>query len=84
MDIVITPELQKYYENRIEMMSGDAWRDLVEDVAYRLSAANDISSIKDEKELHFRRGEISIMRWIIGLEELTTTQLKGEDNADSA
>lgn len=78
----MSPELQSYYESRMFMFSEKAWRDLVEDVQGMLDATNDISGIDDEKTLHFRKGEISIMRWILSLEDMTSEayeQLKAED-----
>lgn len=64
----MTEELRKYYENRISMFASEGWRDLIEDVIEMENATNDISPIQDEKTLHFRRGELSIMRWILSLE----------------
>jgi hypothetical protein len=65
----LTPELQRYYEDRLAMMSEKAWKDLMEDVDAMLQATNDLSAVQDEKTLHFRRGEISIMRWMLSLKE---------------
>jgi hypothetical protein len=28
----VTPDLQKYYEDRFSMMGSDGWKDLVEDI----------------------------------------------------
>lgn len=51
------------------MFASEGWRDLIEDVVAMESATNDISPIQDEKTLHFRRGELSIMRWLLTLEQ---------------
>jgi hypothetical protein len=67
----MTPELQKYYEDRMAMMGSIAWKQLMEDVQNMLTATNDISAVHDEKMLHFRRGEISIMRWMLTLKDTT-------------
>lgn len=78
----MTPELQLYYEQRLAIMGDPAWKDLMEDVQKMLDATNDISSILDEKTLHFRRGEISIMRWLLALKDMSEEsyqQLKDED-----
>lgn len=80
----MTPELQIYYESRLSMMSDTAWRDLEDDVRNMMFATNDISSVQDEKTLHYRRGEISMMRWILSLREVSEQayqQLKDEDAA---
>ena len=81
----MTPELQKYYEKRLSMMGDKAWDDLMEDVRNMLTATNNVSAIPDEKTLHFRRGEISIMNWILSLKDTSEQayiQLK-EEHADA-
>ena len=63
--------LIKYYEDRLNMMSSQAWKDLIDDVQSMIDANNNVMVIQDEKTLHFKRGEISIMNWILSLEEMT-------------
>jgi hypothetical protein len=60
----MTPELQKYYEDRFTMFSQQGWLDLMEDVDNMLDAMNNVSTIADEKSLQFRKGEISILTWL--------------------
>jgi hypothetical protein len=67
----MTPELQRYYEQRLSMMGEEAWKDLMFDVEQMLAATNDLSSVQDEKTLHFRRGEISIIRWLLSLQSVS-------------
>jgi hypothetical protein len=69
----MAPELQKYYENRLSMMAEPAWKDLMEDIEAMIASTNDISSIQDEKTLHYRRGELSMMRWVLNLESISET-----------
>lgn len=74
-------ELQRYYEARMSMMGDEAWKDLMEDVQGMYDSTNDLTSIQDEKTLHFRRGELSIMKWLLNLKaasETTFQQLKDE------
>jgi hypothetical protein len=63
----MTPELQKYYEDRFDLFSRPGWLDLMEDVEDMLAAMNNVSTIADEKSLQFRKGEISILTWLITL-----------------
>jgi hypothetical protein len=49
----MTPELQKYYEDRFDLFSRRGWFDLMEDVEVMLEAMNNVSTIADEKSLHF-------------------------------
>lgn len=63
----MTPELQKYYEERFSMLSQQGWIDLMEDVDKMVESLNNIGAIADEKTLHFRRGELSILIWLKNL-----------------
>ena len=77
----MTPELQRYYEARLSMMAEPAWADLMEDVEAMIQSTNDIASVQDEKTLHYRRGELSMMRWVLNLRsisEATYQQLQSE------
>ena len=67
----MTPELQKYYESRFSMMSTDGWRDLIEDIDSMVEALNNISTIQDEKDLQFKKGELSILTWLKNLKEVS-------------
>ena len=74
--------LQTYYENRIAMMSSDAWKDLMEDVQTMLDATNTLDGTnKDNVDL--KKGEVSIMRWMLSLKDISAEafqQLKDEEN----
>jgi len=63
-------KLQQYYENRFEMMSTDGWRDLIEDIEGMLKAADTLDGATVDN-LKFKQGEISIMRWILSLKEVS-------------
>jgi len=67
----MTPELQKYYENRFSMMASDGWMELIEDVDAMVEALNNISTIQDEKDLQFKKGELSILTWLKNLKEVS-------------
>lgn len=74
-------KLQDYYENRLAMMSSEAWKDLMDDVMDMLAATNTLDGTnKDNVDL--KKGEVSIMRWILALKEVSEQayqQLKDED-----
>lgn len=64
-------ELQKYYEDRFDLFSRPGWIDMMEDIDNMLTALNNVSTIADEKSLQFRKGEISILTWLITLKEIS-------------
>lgn len=61
----------RYYEERLAMMGTQAWADLMIDVEVMREAINNISNIQDEKTLHFKRGELSMMNWLLSLKEVS-------------
>jgi hypothetical protein len=65
------PELQKYYEARFDLMSKEGWKDLMEDIDTMIESLNNISTIPDEKSLHFKKGELSILTWLRTLKEVS-------------
>jgi hypothetical protein len=67
----MTPELQKYYEDRFTMMSGQGWVDLMEDIDGMIAGINNISSVQDEKDLQFKKGELSILIWLKTLKKVS-------------
>ena len=82
----MTPELQAYYERRLSMMGDEAWSDLMDDVRQMAEATNRLDGVDDIETLKFRKGELSIMNWLLSLKEvseMTYLQLKEEDE-DSA
>lgn len=76
----MTPELRKYYENRLEMMGSPAWKDLMEDVDKMLKAADTLSGATIGN-LQYKQGEINIMRWLLSLKQTSDevySQLKDD------
>ena len=67
----MSPELQRYYEERFSMMSTQGWADLMEDVDKMIEPINNISTIVDEKGLQFRKGELSILIWLKNLKQVS-------------
>jgi hypothetical protein len=67
----MTPELQKYYEERFSMMATQGWKDLLEDIDNMANALNNITTVQDEKDLMFKKGELSILIWLKTLKEVS-------------
>ena len=67
----MTPELEKYYEERFSTMATEGWRDLMEDVERMIEPLNNIATIADEKSLQYRKGELSILTWLQNLKQVS-------------
>jgi hypothetical protein len=76
----MTPELQKYYEDRFSMMSTPGWTALLEDIEEIMTSINDISVLQDEKQLQFKKGELSILRWLHSLKQVSEQAYEGLQN----
>lgn len=72
--------LQDYYEERLSMCSSKGWEQLMEDVEIMLKATNTLDGVTKEN-VDFKKGEVSIMRWMLSLKEVSEQayqQLKEE------
>ena len=67
MDVI----LQRYYEDRLNMCSTDPWKELMTDVAAMLKATDTLSSVSDTHSLDFRKGEVSMMRWMLSIADVS-------------
>ena len=64
-------ELQRYYEERFSMMVTAGWADLMEDLKVMLDQYSNIDSVNTDDTLHFRKGQVDILKYILGLKELS-------------
>jgi hypothetical protein len=81
---MIDKQLEKYYEARLSMFASQGWKDFIEDVEGIIESVDRISPIVDEKQLWFKKGELSNLVWLKNLEQESKSayqQLKDEDNA---
>lgn len=67
----MTPELQRYYEDRFAMMASPGWADLIEDIDLMITSINNIATVDGEKDLQFKKGELSILTWLKTLKQVS-------------
>jgi hypothetical protein len=65
-------ELQDYYENRFTMMATQGWQDLLEDLDIMIKATDTLAGIDSEQQLHFKKGEMSILNWLKNLRDASS------------
>lgn len=63
----MTPELQKYYEAMFSMMATEGWQELMVDMDKVKVSYDTISSVTETHTLDFRRGQLDILNWLLGL-----------------
>ncbi len=60
-------ELAKFYEEAFSMMATRGWKDFMEDIQKVKTNYNDLSTVADTQELYFRKGQLDILNWLLGL-----------------
>ena len=63
----MTPELQRFYEQAFSMMATEGWQDFMEDVQKVVATYDKLSSVTETHSLDFRRGQLDILNWLLGL-----------------
>ena len=72
----MAPDLQAYYENRFTMCSTDGWRDLMDDLREILKATDTTSGITDLRQLGVKQGEVSILNWLLSIQQVSEQTYK--------
>jgi hypothetical protein len=65
---MIDQTLQKYYEDRLSMMSSQGWKDLMDDLETMKSSTDTLSGITPEN-VRFKQGELSIINWLLNIQD---------------
>lgn len=77
-----TKELEQQYRNFNEMFRSAGWKLLMQEVEAHANQANSIDSAKDEKDLYFRKGQLSVFGYLASLE--TQIELAQQELAQDA
>lgn len=64
-------ELQEYYEERFSTMSTKGWTDFIEDVQKIFDSYNNVASIGSPDDFYFRKGQLDVLQWILGLKQVS-------------
>ena len=62
---------KQFYHNRLSLCEQDGWRDLVQELSNLEDQINTLDTVDNEKDLWFIKGQLSILRQVISLEEVT-------------
>lgn len=61
-------ELTIYYENLLDLFTRDGWKQFIEDLQDNADFLSDISTIPDEKQFWYRRGQLEAVQRILSYE----------------
>jgi hypothetical protein len=71
MQTQLDDQTKQFYRARQDLIEQDGWRDLVEELKNLEEIYNKLDSIESDRDLWFAKGQVSILRQIIALEEAT-------------
>ena len=72
---MIDKDLELYYRNASDMFATEGWKTLMSDLTNNANNINSVEYTKDGEDLHFRKGQLSVLASIITLE----TQLQAAE-----
>ena len=58
-------ETQKYYERYFDLFSNEGWSQLIEEMEDTFATINNVTTIQDEKDMYYRKGQLDAMLNII-------------------
>ena len=71
---------EQFYRDRIDLLETEGWADLIEELKVMSNSVKRLDSIDNEKDLWFARGQLSILRQMIVLEDATKATMAELDN----
>ena len=71
---------KEFYDDRINLVESDGWIALIEELKVMSESVKRLESIDNEKDLWFARGQLSILRQMIVLEDATKATMAELDN----
>ena len=71
---------EEFYKDRIELLETEGWADLIEELKIMSESVKRLDSIDNEKDLWFARGQLSILRQMIVLDDATKAAMTELDN----
>lgn len=79
----MTPEIQKYYEERFSMMSTEGWKNFIEDIVELKKAYDDITRVNSIESLYFKQGQLDILNFVITLKDISEAAYEGLKNEEA-
>lgn len=61
-------EVEQYYNNLQDTFMTDGWKELMKELGANALNINSVDATKDENDLHFRKGQLNILSFILNLE----------------
>jgi hypothetical protein len=80
---MISKELELYYRNMYRMFASDGWKQLQEDLQNNATVINSVELTKDNDDLRFRKGQLSVIANLLNLEaQIEAAEAQAKEEAE--
>ena len=80
---MISKELELYYRNMYRMFASDGWKQLQEDLHNNATVINSVELTKDNDDLRFRKGQLSVIANLLNLEaQIEAAEAQAKEEAE--
>lgn len=59
---------EKYYNDLQDMFMTEGWKELLKELSANALQINSVEATKDNEDMHFRKGQLNILSFILNLE----------------
>ena len=82
---MVDPKLELYYRNMKDLFRSEGWKQLLDDLSSNAVMINSVEVTKDLEDLHFRKGQLSVIANILNLEaQIDTAEQQQLEDAEEA
>lgn len=82
---MIDPKLELYYRNMKDLFRSEGWKQLLDDLSSNAVMINSVEVTKDLEDLHFRKGQLSVIANMLNLEaQIDTAEQQQLEDAEEA
>lgn len=78
---MLDKELERYYEAFADLFVTQGWKQLVELLETNQKAIDSVSSVKDQRDLDYRQGQLEAIRTILSLPVSIDLAVKSHEEA---
>jgi heme oxygenase len=78
----MTQDEERYFEAYFDLFASQGWKQFIEDMDGLEESINDLASINDAENFHLRKGQLQIVRRILGFESAIKTAYQDQKEYD--
>lgn len=76
-------DLSNYFDNYWSLFSSQGWKQFVEDIEDNRTLMSDLMTVKDEKDLFYRKGVLETLNRIVNFQVAMEAAYKEQTDEDS-